>query len=120
MVVAAVDERVADLAVRPDGAPAEDAVLAAVELPGSWAAPGAAGRRLAPRGGDVGHRERDVPDAVAVLADVLGDLAVGRERRGQDDRDVVLAHDVAGPVADAGLEPGEGDRGEAPQGPEVG
>ena len=39
---------------------------------------------------------------------------------GQDERDVVPAHDVAGPVADAGLEARESDRGEAPQGPEVG
>ena len=51
--------------------------------------------------------------------DVLGDLAVRAERAGQDDRDVVLAHHVAGAVADAGLQARIGDRREAPQGTEV-
>ena len=51
--------------------------------------------------------------------DVLGDLAVRRQGAGQDERDVVPAHHVADPVADPGLEPGIGDRGEAPQRPEV-
>ena len=50
---------------------------------------------------------------------MLGDLAVGGEWRREHDPDVVLLHDVAGPVADAGLEPGERDRREAPQGAEV-
>ena len=48
--------------------------------------------------------------------DVLGDLAVGAQRAGDDDGDVVLAHHVADPVADAGLEARVGDRREAPQG----
>ena len=65
-------------------------------------------------------RERDVADAVAVRADVLGDLAVGGERRGEHDPDVVLLHHVARAVADARLEAGEGDRGEAPERAEVG
>ena len=51
--------------------------------------------------------------------DVLGDLAVRPEGAGHDERDVVPPHDVARPVADAGLEPRVGDRGEAPQRPEV-
>ena len=51
--------------------------------------------------------------------DVLGDLAVRTEGAGEDDRDVVLPHDVAGPVADAGLEARVGDRREAPQRAEV-
>ena len=75
----------------------------------------AARRRLAPGRLDVVDREGDVVDAVAVRADVLGDLAVGRQRRGEHEPDVVLDHDVAGPVADLGLETAEGDRGEAPQ-----
>ena len=48
-------------------------------------------------------------------ADVLGDLAVGRQRRGEHEPDVVLDHDVARPVADLGLEAAERDRREAPQ-----
>ncbi len=80
----------------------------------------AARRRLAPCRLDVVHRESDVVDAVAVLADVLGDLAVGGQRRGEHETDVVLDHDVAGPVADLGLEAAERDRGEAPQGAVVG
>ena len=55
-----------------------------------------------------------------MLADVLGDLAVGRERRGEHEPDVVLDHDVARPVADLRLEAAEGDRGEAPERPVVG
>ena len=53
-------------------------------------------------------------------ADVLGDLAVGRQRRGEHEPDVVLDHDVARPVADLRLEAAEGDRREAPQGAVVG
>ena len=48
-------------------------------------------------------------------ADVLGDLAVRGQRRGEHEADVVLDHDVAGPVADLGLEAAERDRREAPQ-----
>src|SRR4051794_7988632 len=51
--------------------------------------------------------------------DMLGDLAVRRERASEHEGDVVAAHDEARPVADAGLESGKGDRGEAPQRPEV-
>ena len=50
---------------------------------------------------------------------MLGDLAVGTERAGHDDGDVVLAHDVARSIAHARLKPGVGDRREAPQRPEV-
>ena len=52
-------------------------------------------------------------------ADVLGDLSVRCQRRGQHDPDVVLLHDVAGAVPDARLQPRERDRREAPQRPEV-
>ena len=69
---------------------------------------------------DVVHREGDVVDAVAVRADVLGDLAVGGQRRREHEPDVVLDHDVARPVTDLGLEATEGDRREAPQRPVVG
>ena len=69
---------------------------------------------------DVVDRERDVVDAVAVGPDVLGDLAVRGQRRREHEADVVLDHDVAGPVADLGLETAEGDRREAPQRPVVG
>ena len=55
-----------------------------------------------------------------MLADVLGDLAVGGQRRGEHEPDVVLDHHVAGPVADLGLEAAERDRREAPQGAVVG
>ena len=81
-----------------------DAVLAAVELRRAPGRSRAARRRLAPGRLDVVDREGDVVDAVAVGADVLGDLAVGRERRGEHEPDVVLDHDVARPVADLGLE----------------
>ena len=64
--------------------------------------------------------EGDVVDAVAVRADVLGDLAVRRQRRGEHEPDVVLDHHVAGAVADLRLEAAEGDRREAPQGAVVG
>ncbi len=53
--------------------------------------------------------------AVAVLVDVLGDLAIWRQRRGEHDADVVLDHEVRGPVADARLETGVRDGREAPQ-----
>ena len=98
----------------------ERAVLAAVELGRGPGGDRAARRRLAPGRLDVVDREGDVVDAVAVLADVLGDLAVGRQRRGEHEPDVVLDHDVARPVADLRLEAAEGDRGEAPQRPVVG
>ena len=80
----------------------------------------ATGRRLAPGRLHVVDREGDVVDAVAVGADVLGDLAVRRQRGGEHEPDVVLDHDVARPVADLGLEAAERDRGEAPQGAVVG
>ena len=89
---------------------AQDAVLAAVELGRLEGGHRAARRRLAPGRLDVVDRERDVVDAVAVRADVLGDLAVRRQRRREDEPDVVLDHDVAGPVADLGLEAAERDR----------
>ena len=62
-------------------APAEHALLAAVELgrlEGGRRAPGCG---LVPGAVDVVDREGDVLDPVAVAADVLGDLAVRRQRR---------------------------------------
>src|SRR2546426_1022583 len=56
---------------------------------------------------------------IAVLVHVLGDLAVGTERSGEDEADVVLDQDVAGAVPHAGLQARVGDRDEAPQGPIV-
>jgi len=46
---------------------------------------------------------------------MLGDLALGPERRGEDEADVVLDHDEAGPIPNAGLESRVGHRREAPQ-----
>jgi hypothetical protein len=119
-VRAAIHERVERLAVGPDRGPAQDAVLATVELGRFERGCRAAGRGLAPRRFDVVDREGDVVDPVAVLADVLGDLPVGRERRGEHEPDVVLDQDVAGAIADLRLESAERDRREAPQRPVVG
>ena len=74
-VVAPVDERMEDLAVGVDRGLAERAVVA-LELGRGEGRHRAARRRLVPGRFDVVDRERDVVDAVAVLADVLGDLAV--------------------------------------------
>ena len=120
VVVAPVDERVQDLAVRPDRGLPERAVLAAIELGRDKRRDGAARGRLAPGQFDVADGEGDVVHPVAVFAHVLGDLAVGSQGRREHDPDVVLDHDVAGPVADLRLEPAERDRGEAPQGPVIG
>ena len=54
-------------------------------------------------------------DAVAVAVDVLGDLPIGGEWRGEHQRDVVAPHDVRGAVADAGLQSRVGDGREAPE-----
>jgi hypothetical protein len=119
-VRAAIHERVKRLPVRSDRRLAQHAVLAAVEL-GRRQGRGRSTRgRLAPGRFDVIHRERDVVDAVAVLADVLGDLAVGRQRRREDEPDVVLDHDVARPIAHLRLQATERDRREPPQRPVVG
>ncbi len=115
VIVAPVDERVEGLAVGPDRGPAQDPVLAAVELGGLHRGLRATGRGLAPGRLDVGDGEGDVMYAVAMLADVLGDLAVRRERRGEHEADPVLDHHVAGPVADLRLEPAERHGREAPQ-----
>ena len=89
VVVAPVDERVERLAVGADRATAQDAVLAAVELGRLQGRP--APRVVVSRNADrVVDREGDVVDAVAVAPDVLGDLAVRRQRRGEHERDVVL------------------------------
>ena len=115
VVVAPVDERVERLAVGPDRRPAEHRRPRRRRARSARAPRPRRGRRLAPGRLDVGDRERDVVDAVAVRADVLGDLAVRGQRRGEHEPDVVLDHDVARPVADLRLEPAEGDRREAPQ-----
>ena len=115
MVVVAIDERVDDVAVGPHGRFAQDAVLAAVDLGRLEHGHGAARGRLAPGRLDVVHRERDVLHAVAVMVHVLGDLAVGRQWRGEHEPDVVLLDHVRGAVADLRLEAGERGRREAPQ-----
>ncbi len=120
MVRTPVDERVERLTVRPDRGRAEDAVRAAVEFGRGERRDRTALGGRSPGRLDVVDRERDVVDAVAVGADVLGDLAVRGERRGQHEPDPVLDHDVGRPVADLGLETAEGDRREAPQRPVVG
>ena len=115
MIVAPIDEGVERLAVGPDRGPAQDAVLATVELGRLHRGDRATGRRLAPGRLHVGDREGDVVHAVPMLADVLGDLAIGRQRRGEHEADLVLDHDVAGPIADLRLEPAERHRRQAPQ-----
>ena len=56
------------------------------------------------------HPERQVPDAVAVPVDVVGDdpslvAQIRPDRRGQHEPDLVLLEQVAGAVADPGLGP---------------
>ena len=61
--------------------------------------------------GEVGvvDEERDVDDAVAVSADVLGGGMVVAQRRGDDEADLPLPQHVRGGVAVAGLEAGVGE-----------
>ena len=115
VVVAPIDERVDDLAVRVDRAPSERAVLVGSGFRVFEVRPRASRRGLAPGASDVVDGEGDVVHAVAVAADVVGDLAIRRERGREDERDVVAPHHVAGAVPDPGLQAGERDRGEAPQ-----
>ena len=119
VVVAPIHEGVDDLAVGVDRRPAQHALLA-LELGGLERRSRAALGRLLPGRGGVVDGEGDVVHAVAVLVDVLRDLAVGAERRGEDEADVVLDQHVAGAVPNAGLQARVSDGGEAPQGPIVG
>jgi len=77
VVIPPLDERVTDIAIRPDRAPSERPVLAAVDRDGLDRGLRAALRGLAPGRGRVIDREGDVLHAVAMAMDVLGDLAVG-------------------------------------------
>src|SRR5206468_3107027 len=76
-------------------------------------AAGAAFGGFAPRGLGVVNPEGDVADAIAVDADVLGDLAFGLQGRGQDESNFILHEDVAGAVASAGLGSAIGHQAEA-------
>ena len=114
-VVAALDEGVDGVAVGGDGGDAHFAVLVAEGLGLADAARAAAGG-LAPGGFGVVHPQRDVADAVAVQADVLGDRVVGLQRRGEHEADLVLHQDVGGAVARAGLGSAIGGQAEAERG----
>src|SRR3989454_2446966 len=115
VVVAPVHERVTDVAVRPNGRATEDAVIAPIEIRRFHRRGRASRRRLAKRGARVVHGKGDIADAVSMATDVLGDLAVRRERCREHERDVVPAHHVARPVANPRLETGKGNRRESPQ-----
>ena len=49
------------------------------------------------------HPERDVANAVAMSSHVLGDRPAAGHRRGEDESDLPLRQQVAGPVANAGF-----------------
>jgi hypothetical protein len=68
--------------------------VAPIELAGGQRRDRPAAGRLTPGAIDVGDREGDVVNAVAVGPDVVGDLAVGGERRGEHEPDLVLDHHV--------------------------
>ena len=57
-------------------------------------------------GGGIGDAERDRADAITVKPQVIGDVALGLQRRREHEADLALLEDVAGPVADARLRPG--------------
>jgi hypothetical protein len=63
--------------------------------------------------GGVGHRQRNVLDAVAVRAREAGELAVAAQPARQDEADVLLLEDVRRPVADTRLRAGIRGRREA-------
>ena len=66
-------------------------------------------RRRLVRGGRVLDPQRDGADAVAMEAEMIGDVALGLQRRGEHQANLALLEDVAGPVANAGLGAGIGD-----------
>src|SRR4029453_13973992 len=115
VVAGAVEQRVDGVAVGGDGRPADDAVLVLVvaRLEHAGGAPLGGGGI---GGGGVGHGQGDVADPVAVAGDVVGDLGAGPQGAGQDQPDRPLPEDPGGAVAQAGLGPGVGDRGEAEPG----
>jgi hypothetical protein len=100
-VAVALDERVPGLAVGRDGGGRHAAVLVARRGRFREAA-GTAGHRGCVRRGGVGHRDRDVDDAVAVRGDVLrqrgaaGDRPLEHEARGAGLEDVGRTVTVAG------------------------
>ena len=101
-VVGAVDEGVDRVAVRRDRRALDlpELVLVARRL---HHAARAARDGLAVRLRRVGHGERDVADAVAVLREVPRDLVLLAQRARDDEADVALLEDVGGAVAHSRL-----------------
>ena len=115
VVAAAVDERVDGLAVRRDRGDPHGAVLVGDVLGLAHdrrAGPAGLGDALV----DVGDLERDVDDAVAVAAVVVGQRAVGVDGAVDDELDRAGAQDEGLVVAVAGLRAGVGDQLHAPRG----
>ena len=115
VVAAAVDEGVDGLAVRRDGGDPDGAVLVGDVL----GLADDAGAGLAGLGDalvDVGHLERDVDDAVAVAAVVVGQRAVGVDRAVDDELDRAGPQHEGLVVAVAVLRAGVGDELHAPRG----
>ena len=73
----------------------------------------ATGCRLVVGAVDVGHRQRDHLDAVAVASVIAGDRRVGAQRPREDEPDPALLQDVRDTVARAGLKSQVGDLGES-------
>ena len=103
-VVGAIDERVDRVAVRRDRRALDlpELVLDGVRL---GDAARAARNGLAIRLRRVGHGERDVLDAVAVLREVARDLVLLAQRARDDEADLALLEDVRGAVAHSRLRP---------------
>ena len=105
-VVGAVDERVDRVAVGGDRRALDrpELVLVASAAPCTLRAPRDDGLAVGLR--RVGHGERDVADAVAVLRVVLRDLVLLAQRARDDEADVSLLEHVGGAVAHSRLGPG--------------
>ena len=101
-VIAAFDEAVNGVAVDADRRHTHFARAVAQGLGLADAARAAAGGG-APRGLGIVHPQRDIAHAIAVQPDMRGDFAIGLQRRGEHEADLVLHQDVAGAVAGAGL-----------------
>ena len=115
VVAAAVDQGVHGLAVRRDRGDAHRAVLVGDVLGlADHGRAGAAG--LGDAAVDVGHLERDVDDAVAVAAVVVGQRAVGVDGAVEHEADRAGAQHEALVVAVAGLGAGVGLELHAPGG----
>ena len=111
-VVAPVDEGVDRVAVGGDGGELDRAelILEGARLEGPS---GAALHGLPVRLGRIGHRERDVLDAVTVAAAVPRDVVVLAQRRRQHEADASLLEHVRGSVAYPGLRACVGSAGES-------